>query len=237
MTSTLHSKRLQKIAVFACGILLIAAFFAPADSKFVKPQAIDFKSLLSAPPAEGSEQTKLELEQMLALQAHRTPEEVARAQSEVDLTAFAFSQTLGSWFNPDDLPETAKLFKQVFVDTKAIVDPSKEFYGRKRPPLVDSRIQPCVPLEKSASFPSGHSTRAMVTGLILAHMFPDKRDVILAQAHQIGDDRVLGGMHFPSDVEGGRVLGTAIANAMLADPDFQSEMEKAKEECLAKMPK
>jgi acid phosphatase (class A) len=121
----------------------------------------------------------------------------------------------------------------VTKQTNAIANPAKDFYGRKRPPLIDARVKPCVPLEATASYPSGHSTRATVWALVLSEIFPDQKDALIARSRQIGDDRVLGGVHYPSDVEAGRTLAAAIVKDMLADPDFQAQLEKVKAECVA----
>jgi acid phosphatase (class A) len=140
---------------------------------------------------------------------------------------------LGSWFKADDLPETAKLMKEVQKQAKPIYSGAKDFYGRKRPFKIDARIKPCLTLEDTPTYPSGHSTRAVMWATILGEMFPDKKDALMDRATQIGDDRVLGGLHFPSDVEAGRVLGAAIAAEFLKNPDFKAAMEKAKDECMA----
>jgi acid phosphatase (class A) len=65
-------------------------------------------------------------------------------------------------------------------------------------------------------------------------MFPDHKDALMARAKLIGDDRVVAGQHFPSDVAAGRVLAQAIFDKMSKNPEFQSDFEKVKEECLAK---
>ena len=47
---------------------------------------------------------------------------------------------------------------------------------------------------------------------------------------QQGWDRVVAGVHFPSDVYAGQVLGKALARAMLADKRFRERFESAKQE-------
>ena len=56
----------------------------------------------------------------------------------------------------------------------------------------------------------------------------------MARAKLVGDDRALAGQHFPSDVAAGRILAKAIFEKMMQNPDFQGELDKAKEECLSK---
>ena len=77
----------------------------------------------------------------------------------------------------------------------------------------------------------------MTWALVLAEVVPEQRDALIARAHLIGDDRVLGGVHSPSDVEAGRTLAAAIAKQLVADPQIQTLIAKAKSECAAAMAK
>ena len=52
----------------------------------------------------------------------------------------------------------------------------------------------------------------------------------MERGRQIGWNRVVGGMHHPSDIAAGRVLGQAIARALLRDADFKAQLEEVKEE-------
>lgn len=164
---------------------------------FLSLESINFKTLLTPPPANDSVQTHDEIAWMLELQTTRTPEQIARAKMEVDLNPFLFSNVLGSWFNPDDLPLTTRLLLEAGDDDAAFTNAAKWFYKRPRPYTLDPRLKPCVHLEPSWSYPSGHTTHAIVWGVILSTMFPEHRDAIMARAYQIGDDRVIGGVHFP----------------------------------------
>ena len=57
----------------------------------------------------------------------------------------------------------------------------------------------------------------------------------MARGKLIGQDRVIGGMHYPSDVAAGQKLGAAIAKSLLANEQFKTEFEKAKQECHSAM--
>jgi acid phosphatase (class A) len=70
---------------------------------------------------------------------------------------------------------------------------------------------------------------------LLAEIFPEDAEIILARGRQIGTDREIAGMHWPSDVEAGLKLGTEVAHRMLADPAFKAKLQKAREECIAAM--
>jgi acid phosphatase (class A) len=174
-----------------------------------------------------------EIDKLLDLQAHRTPEEEARCKEEVDATAFIFADVLGKGFNADDLPVTATLMKEVTHQAKVVAGAAKLTWDRKRPFLTDTRIKPCVELEKTSSYPSGHAIRGMVWALVLAEIYPEHRDALLARGREFGEDRVLAGLHYPSDVAAGQKLGAEIAKRLLADPEFRAKLDKAKEEALA----
>lgn len=220
-------------------VLFLCLALAPATTRpaWVTPDQFDFKQLLGQPPADNSAEHRAEVNRMLDLQAARTPDQVRRCLDEVDVTAFAFASVLGDWFNEKDLPLTAKVMADANLNGKLITDAAKKHFARVRPPLAEPRIHPCVPLEHTGSFPSGHAMRGMLWAVLLADMFPDHRDALLARGRQIGDDRVLAGMHYPSDVAAGQKLGTEIAMRLLKNDDFRARLERAKQECLAKAPR
>ena len=217
------------IAILAMCCLAFAPSSQPAN---LAPDSFDFKALLGNPPSNDSQQHKDELDRMLQLQASRTPEEEARCQSEQELTVFAFSSVLGPWFNKDALPKTAVLMSDTFRQAKIDANAAKAIWNRPRPPAADSRIHPCVPLEKTASYPSSHAMRGMLWGTLLAEIFPDRRTALMTRGKQIGDDRFLAGMHYPSDVLAGQKLGIEIARRLLADPAFIARLQSVKNECL-----
>jgi len=222
--------RTVAIALLASMSLALAPTSQPA---YLAPDNFDFKALLGGPPADDSQEHKEEVNLLLTLQANRTPQEIARCQSEVDVTAFAFSTVLGSWFKAKNLPLTAALMSEVNKQAKIPLNAAKETWNRVRPMLADPRIHPCVVLEKTPSYPSGHATRGILWATLLAEIFPDQREALMARGKQIGDDRFLAGMHYPSDVVAGQKLGAEIARRFLGDDAFKLRLEAVKAECLS----
>jgi len=204
---------------------------------YLAPDNFDFKALLGDPPADGSPAQAQEIDKLLDLQAHRTPEDEARCKEEVDATAFIFADVLGKGFNETDLPLTAALLNDVAKQAKVVAGAAKVTWDRKRPFLADPRIKPCVELEKTPSYPSGHAIRGMVWALLLAEIYPEHRDALLARGREFGEDRVLAGLHYPSDIAAGQKLGAEIAKRLLADPEFRAKLDKAREETLAPRPR
>ena len=211
-------------------VLLLAAAGEP-KYQYLEGGGADFKSILAAPPVDGSAEQLAEIDQLLHWQAQRTPEEAQRCKTEETSDAFIFAGVLGKAFNAHDLPATAQLLENACADANAIVNTVKKDYDRKRPPAADARIHPCVTAQMSSSYPSGDATRGVVVATILAQIFPDQQKQLMDLGKQIGDDRALAGMHYPSDVAAGQKLGAAIAAKIIASSKFQADLEKARTEC------
>ena len=214
-----------------CAVAMLAPAGAlAAHPHYIETEAVDLKAVLAAPPADGSPETLGEIDFLLARQKSRTPEEIARAKSEEKFSPFLFADVVGPWFTPENLPETAVLLDETTRETKQITETAKDDWSRPRPPFQDARIHPAVEVPKSDSYPSGHATRSVVIGLVLGALAPDLKAKLDARARQVGDDRLLAGAHFPSDVAAGQKLGTFLFEKFKASPEFQAQLVKAKAE-------
>jgi acid phosphatase (class A) len=74
---------------------------------------------------------------------------------------------------------------------------------------------------------------AWAWGLILAEIAPDRSTEILRRAREIGDSRIICGVHYLSDVEEGRTNGSILVAALHANPAFRSDLAKARAEVAA----
>ncbi|MFY9190570.1 MAG: phosphatase PAP2 family protein [Lawsonella sp.] len=59
------------------------------------------------------------------------------------------------------------------------------------------------------SYPSGHTNRAYIKGIILATMLPEIAPQLMARASEVGYNRIVMGVHYPLDVIAGRITSTA----------------------------
>lgn len=217
------------VALMAASATGLVAAYLPGGT----PDPI---ALLAPPPAAGSAEDKADLENTFVIHASASPAELALAKDENKLTIFHFAPAIGAWFAPGQLPRTEALFKAVETESKAATDGAKKFYQRPRPYHLDpARFPHSIEHEDPThySYPSGHSTRGTVFALLLAELFPDRRVAILAKGREAGWLRVQGGVHFPTDIYAGRVLGQELARDFLRSPEFQSDLMAAKAELAA----
>jgi hypothetical protein len=198
---------------------------------YVRDDAVDVAALIPPPPNRGSDQERADLETVLHMQSTRTEPQVARARGEEDLTVFAFADLIGPQFNAQNCPRTAMLFAQLRTDSRVFSNRAKNLFQRPRPPVADSRVQIAARHpETDPGYPSGHATRGMLMAEILATIFPDKREALLDRGRQIGFDRVILGVHYPSDVFAGQVLGHALTPKFLTSERFQADLAEAGKE-------
>jgi len=204
----------------------------PAQAEFIGSDRVNLLDLMPPPPAEGSPQAAADLAEVLSVQAARTPEMEAQARADAEETVFRFAgPVLGDNFTKDNLPKTAAFFAKILADGNAVVDPAKDVWNRARPCQAHAdQVKAVVPCSKSASHPSGHSTFAYEVAVLLSDMVPEKRAALFARADDYAHNRVVGGAHYPSDIEAGHVAGTVIAYALMQNPAFQAEFADVKAE-------
>ncbi len=214
------------IAVTAIPVLHSASYLTSATA----PNAV---ALLPPPPAAGSVEDDADRFLALHIYSTRTQADAALGAAENRFSVFHFEPALGPWFQPDSFPKLAALFDEIEKEAAPIINAGKGHWQRLRPCNADPKDF-SAPIEKvdraNYSYPSGHATRGALFGLVLAEIFPEQRDAILAKGTQSGWLRIEGGMHYPVDVYGGRVLGTSIARTLLANPDFQRDLAAVKTE-------
>lgn len=103
-------------------------------------------------------------------------------------------------------------------------EPAKRFYKYARPWRwsADVAIVPALVPVKSTSpgtdggFISGHGAEATRDAIAISYMMPERYQEMLLRGLELGENRILAGMHSPLDVMAGRVQAQAVATASLA---------------------
>ena len=207
-----------------------------APNHFARIDALDIKAIVPAPPAAGSIGAQAEIETLLQVQAWRSAEEVAWAKLIDADNVFNHAAILGSWFTPQRLPFTAVFFKQLGEDLRALDALAKKPFLRPRPSAVEPRIQPCVNLPASTSYPSATAMQALVWAELLAEALPGKRAELLARAERAGWARVIGGVHYPSDLIAGRLLARAYLAEARKNAAFREAYARCRQEIVVANP-
>jgi len=88
--------------------------------------------------------------------------------------------------------------------------------SRPRPFQVYAAISAAAPALDRFSFPSGHTLHAVSFSLVAAAGFPELAMVLFPFAVLVAVSRPILGLHYPSDVLAGAVLGAVVAETVLA---------------------
>ncbi len=186
-------------------------------------------SQIPPPPADGSDLDKIDMAALHEWQNKRTQAECDRAKSE---TSASYDEMFGAVTPfPKPLPKkAAAIFAKIKSDTDETVLAIKNHYNRQRPFKRDSTLKPCIDpaLGKIGplSYPSGHAAVSRVFALILAGLVPAQKDIFMAKADEAALNRVISGVHHPSDIEAGKRLADNLYSQFLKVPAFTKDLNK-----------
>lgn len=144
----------------------------------------------------------------------------------------------GNWANEDSsIGDIVKLVNTL-RGNYASSNPSKYYFQYMRPfrwssdVSVYPSLKPCIGSEpeKDGGFPSGHTNAGYLASFALAYAVPERFQQCLTNASEIGNSRIVAGMHSPLDVIGGRIMATALAAATLNDKDNEQLKNMAYDE-------
>jgi len=189
-------------------------------------------ALLAPPPLPDSAEFAADMAQVVAVHSACTSNQAALAFSEKKFSIFNFTPAIGDFLQPGKLPKTEAFFERVQREAETVTDLAKDYWQRPRPFTVDTNLA-SGKLEKSFSYPSGHSTEGTVLALVLAEVFPEQRDDILAVGRDLGWHRVWIARHYPTDIHAGRMFAQAIVREMHSNAAFQQELAEVKNEIAA----
>lgn len=201
---------------------------------------IDAAAIIGPPPAPSSPRGKAERAYFDETRKLANTPAWSQAIADADLSGKnglkSFSCAAGVTLSAEATPTLANMLLRMTDDAAKIYQPAKRVYQRPRPPVGNS--QPiCVPREAwiatDGSYPSGHGLIGWAWASVIAELVPEKTSPILARGKAFGDSRVICGVHFQSDVEAGRYLGSALVTRLREDPAFMADLAKARAEVAA----
>lgn len=170
----------------------------------------------------------------------RTTPRGRRAAKEAEystaMVAEVFGEAMDILITQEQTPAIWALLDTVLLKSSETVDRLKEIRFRKRP-----FVQLCEPSfvpgdeEKErgkSSFPSGHTSLGWSEALVMAEVAPEKQDTILRRGYEYGENRMIVGYHWFTDIEATRQLASAFIANMHAGEGFREMIRRAREEYL-----
>lgn len=183
------------------------------------------KYTIEPPPANESETTKKELEELRQLAENRTEEDIRIIQrwaSEINGPNTNWNIIAEEMIAKYNLtpPESARVYQilngTIYTASIAAFD-EKYLYLRPRPTHLDSKLTLIENFSVPAhpAYPSAHATTGWAAATVLSYLFPNDGEIFIETAQESDLSRKLAGVHYESDNEAGRNLGKQIANDVI----------------------
>jgi acid phosphatase (class A) len=202
------------------------AFMTGGVKVYIDPAKFDSTRYMAPPPVGMDAQ-----EDMRAVerwQELRTKAMEARSLADSEQSVFIFADVLGDRFVADNFPMIKTFFHSIYRTESNLNKQGKDRWARQRPPASNANLKPVGKFANEGAYPSGHAAFGWLAGIVLADMVPENRDLIMARAREMSFNRVVGGVHFPSDVEAGRILAVACAVEIRNNPAYLADFEEAR---------
>jgi acid phosphatase (class A) len=198
-------------------------------TRFLPADTAPFVATFAAPPAAESAATRAELAELLALQATRTADDVAAARADRKTQVTRFYGALGlDAANPPELPKVERLAERVEDDVRIYVRAAKDRFRRLRPYEIEPRLAPCIDdVKGDRSYPSGHAAFAWAMAGMLSDLVPERRAALEVRAAEFARQRMVCGVHFPSDLAAGRQAADQVMQAIRQQQEYSVEAAEA----------
>lgn len=221
-----------------------AAKLSPAElaedvKGYLEPGAFDVQALVPPPPALDSAQDKADVARRKLATAKASGERWTRALADDASLYDRFEKEFALPLDRKHLPRLIRLLNRVEADVSAATSDAKARFSRPRPfqrfalARVCGQATPPKPEPaptKGTSYPSGHAAMSWAAVLVLEEIAPPQAQALLARIVDYGESRIVCGVHFPSDVEAGRLLAAAVVDRLIAVPEFRRDLVCAKTE-------
>jgi len=210
---------------------ILAGYLSEADY----PNSLE---LLPPPPSDSSAAYAYDVEMSKKYTSLTDTARIEQAKKDAILTfpeAFdAFNIVLDVPISEEKTPNLYMLLRRSLADAGLATYAAKNNYSRARPfmvnhlPEYDASTE--EQLRKDGSYPSGHAAIGWAWALILTEVYPAQTDAIIERGRQYGISRMICNVHWNTDVEAGRFIGSAAVAKLHSNKDFLIDLAAAKEE-------
>jgi len=161
-------------------------------------------------PTNTSDQTRVELDDLIKKQKELTKEQIKNIVKEQE-----WEPTIKQ-FNPK-VDERKKLDDYIFDKVQPLHLTLKRHFDRVRPSFLEGKLRPPIDVPQHASYPSGHSTECWSVAFCLADKYPERKEKYYAIANNIATNRERAGLHYKSDSDYGRLLARKILDLVATE--------------------
>ena len=185
----------------------------------------ELQSLIGQMPKTGSAEEAQDFKVLLQVQQFRTAQDCAIAAKEADTsieTMFGGDQKI---LTDAEVSKMKTFLFKAYVNVGLNIYRAKNLFKRPRPYVTNPNIKPCIALESSYAYPSGHTMMVRLYARILSKVFPEREQLFLQRATQYSLNRVIGGVHHPSDIAAGNVVADYLAGKMIEKEGFMKAMD------------
>lgn len=226
----------------SAGVAAVALAGAP-ETGYLAGHEVDFRSVLAPPPAVDSLWDRADQQLVQAYQSVDADRwQMAEDDADENVLYARFAAAFGRPIDSKSTPALVALLERALDDVDVTAEAAKRYFHRPRPfqRLQLQRVcaKPVAPKpELSAmtgtSYPSGHSTLGWTVAMILARVAPERSAALMARAEEYATSRLVCGMHFPTDVEAGHLVATAVVAHLDASKAFNADLVRARREYAA----
>lgn len=193
-------------------------------------------------PAAPSDPAIVEIELTLVRMARPAPNSAAADEAVVDANAYDANELIGRFsdaaltpLSPTTRPMLTRWMSRALGEVSNYTEFYKKAAVRPRPYVEDPTISLCFdnpkyPLDPQRSYPSGHAANGYGAALLIAEIFPARREQIMARGVRYGQNRLACGAHHPSDVRQGQLIAIEYFKQVWTNPRFKHDLDCAKAE-------
>jgi acid phosphatase (class A) len=208
-------------------LLLSLLAFPAFAGHYINADAVP-PTLLAPPHAEQSEAWRRDVRAIAALQKQAAKEEIAAAAAEYKMRPDLLTPVVGA--TREKNPKLFQLLDRADADGDEVTDAFKAHWKTRRPYLATKDVKALIDAHGNPAYPSGHTSRGVMLAEILGELYPEQREALRMRAEEIARHRVLTGMHYPVDVEGGRALARMMLGALWQSDAFRRDFAAARAE-------
>jgi len=226
-------------ALVTLALALTASAQEPRPTGYLAPEAVpDPLVIVGGPPAEDSPEAAAERAYFLSSRALEGSARWKQAALDADLFGdvahASFACAIGKAITVKDTPTLSRMMDRMVMDAARSVAVLKSTFTRPRPMVGHDDAPLCVAREDwmktNSSYASSNAAAGWAWALVLAELYPARASSVLVRGREFGENRVICGLHYASDITAGQTMASATVAALHANPEFLTDLETARAE-------